>query len=49
MELARSLVAIKKPTDAGQILGEFDRRYPKAAAAVKGRATAARTQAKCAV
>ena len=49
VELARSLVAIKKPTDACQILGEFDRRYPKATAAVKGRATAARTQAKCAV
>lgn len=49
VELARALVAIKKPTDACQILGEFDRRYPKATAAVKGRATAARTQAKCAV
>ena len=49
VELARSLVAIKKPTDACQILGEFDRRYPKATAAVKGRAAAARTQAKCAV
>ena len=33
---------------ARQILGEFDRRYPKATAAVKGRAAAARTQAKCA-
>ena len=47
VELARSLIAIKKPADACQILGEFDRRYPKAVAAVKGRATAARTQAKC--
>ncbi|MDO8381313.1 tol-pal system protein YbgF [Phenylobacterium sp.] len=48
VELARALVALKKPADACQILGEFDRRYPKAAAAVKGRAAAARTQAKCA-
>lgn len=48
VELSRSLIAIKKPVDACQILGEFDRRYPKATAAVKGRAAAARTQAKCA-
>ncbi|WP_340646664.1 tol-pal system protein YbgF [Phenylobacterium sp.] len=49
VELARALIAIKKPADACQILGEFDRRYPKAVAAVKGRATAARTQAKCTI
>lgn len=48
VELARSLTAIKKPTDACQTLAEFDRRYPKATAGVKGRAAAARTQAKCA-
>ena len=48
VELARTLIALKKPADACQILGEFDRRYPKAVAAVKGRATVARTQAKCA-
>ncbi len=48
VELARALIVLKKPTDACQILGEFDRRYPKAVAAVKGRAAAARTQAKCA-
>ena len=48
VELARSLIAIRKTADSCQILGEFDRRYPKAAPAVKGRAAAARTQAKCA-
>lgn len=47
VELARALIAIRKPDDACQILGEFDRRYPKAVAAVKGRAAAARIQAKC--
>ncbi len=34
VELARSLVALKKPTDACQTLAEFGRRYPKAPAAV---------------
>lgn len=47
VELARSLIAIRKPADSCQILGEFDLRYPKATPAVKGRAAAARTQAKC--
>ena len=48
VELARSLIAVKKPTDACQTLAELGRRYPKAPAAVASRAAAARTQAKCA-
>jgi tol-pal system protein YbgF len=48
VELARSLVALKKPTDACQTLAEFARRYPKAPAATASRAAATRTQAKCA-
>lgn len=47
VELARSLVAVKKAADACQILDEFDRRYPKASAPVQSRANVARTQAKC--
>ena len=49
VELAKSLVALKKPVDACQLLGEFPRRYPKAAPAVVKRAAAVRTQAKCAI
>ena len=48
VELSRSLIALKKPTDACQTLAEFRRRYPKAPATVASRAAAARTQAKCA-
>ena len=48
VELSRSLIALKKPADACQTLEELARRYPKAPASVMGRATAARTQAKCA-
>ena len=48
VELARSLIALKKPTDACQTLAELGRRYPKAPAAVTARAAATRTQAKCA-
>lgn len=48
VELSRSLIALKKPTDACQTLAELSRRYPKAAAAVQTRAASARTQAKCA-
>jgi tol-pal system protein YbgF len=48
VELSRSLIALKKPTDACTALGEFARRYPKAAPNVAARAAAARTQAKCA-
>lgn len=47
VELSRELAALKKPAEACQMLGEFDRRYPKAAAPVKSRAAAVRTQAKC--
>lgn len=47
VELSRSLIALKKPTDACAALGEFTKRYPQAPAAVKTRAAAARTQAKC--
>lgn len=48
VELARSLVALKKPADACQTLTEFNRRYPKAPATIASRAAATRTQAKCA-
>jgi len=48
VELARSLIVLKKPSDACTALGEFKRRYPKAPAAVASRAAQARTQAKCA-
>jgi len=48
VELARSLVALKKPADACPTLAEFARRYPKAPANVISRATATRAQAKCA-
>lgn len=47
VELARSLVAMKKPVDACQTLAELGRRYPKAPAAVTTRAAATRAQAKC--
>jgi tol-pal system protein YbgF len=48
VELARSLVALKKPTDACKTLTEFSRQYPKAPANIVSRAAATRTQAKCA-
>lgn len=48
VELSRSLIALRKPTDACQALGEFARRYPKAPPTVAARAAAARSQAKCA-
>lgn len=48
VELARSLVALKRTTQACQTLGELNRRYPNASTGVKNRAAAARTQAKCA-
>ncbi|TAJ68534.1 MAG: tol-pal system protein YbgF [Phenylobacterium sp.] len=48
VELARSLVALKKPSDACQTLAEFARRYPKAPPNIASRAAATRTQAKCA-
>lgn len=47
VELARSLVALRKPADACQTLGELNRRYPKAPVAVKNRAAATAAQARC--
>ena len=47
-ELARSLVALKKPDDACATLSELSKRYPKAPAAVTTRAAATARQAKCA-
>lgn len=47
VELARSLVALKKPQDACQALAELGRRYPKAPSPVLSRAATVRTQAKC--
>jgi tol-pal system protein YbgF len=48
VELSRELLALKRNLDACQMLGELDRRYPKAMPAAKSRAQATRTQAKCA-
>ncbi|ACG79503.1 conserved hypothetical protein [Phenylobacterium zucineum HLK1] len=48
VELARSLVALKKPQDACRTLAELPKRYPKAPANITSRAAATRTQAKCA-
>jgi tol-pal system protein YbgF len=47
VELARELVADRRPEPACQILAELPKHYPKAAAAVKSRAAAASAQAKC--
>lgn len=47
VELARELIALKKPAEACQALGEFSKRYSKATASVKSRAAAAGAQAKC--
>jgi tol-pal system protein YbgF len=47
-ELARSLVALKKPQDACAALAELGKRYPKAPAAVTARAATTAKQAKCA-
>lgn len=48
LELARALVALKKPADACQTLDELARRYPKAPPSVMTRAQTVRAQAKCA-
>ncbi|MCR5874434.1 tol-pal system protein YbgF [Phenylobacterium sp. J426] len=48
VELARSLVALKKPQDACRTLAELPKRYPKAPANITSRAASTRTQAKCA-
>lgn len=47
VELARELVALKKPADACQTLAEVPKHYPKAPAAVKARAATLAAQAKC--
>jgi tol-pal system protein YbgF len=47
VELARSLVQLKKPDDACQTLTELKRKYPKAPAAITSRAATVRLQAKC--
>jgi tol-pal system protein YbgF len=47
VKLALSLLAVNKPTDACQVLGEFDRHYAKASAAEKARADGVRVKAKC--
>jgi tol-pal system protein YbgF len=48
VKLSQSLLALGKPQDACGALGEFDRRYPKAAPALKARAAATRNRAQCA-
>ena len=47
VKLARSLIALNKPTDACHTLAEFDRRYPGAPPPAKAKADAARAAAKC--
>ena len=47
VELARELVALKKPEDACQALAELPKHYPKAPAAVKARAAETSARAKC--
>jgi tol-pal system protein YbgF len=47
VELARSLVALKKTDDACAALSELPKRYPKAPAAVASRAASVSKQAKC--
>ncbi|MET3526100.1 tol-pal system protein YbgF [Phenylobacterium koreense] len=48
LELSRSLIALKKPSDACATLAELSKRYPNAPAGVQSRAAQARGQAKCA-
>jgi tol-pal system protein YbgF len=47
VELARSLVALKKPEDACATIAELPKRYPKAPPAVANRAAAVKRQASC--
>lgn len=47
LELSRELVALKKTSEACATVGELERRYPKAPAAIKTKAKALSTQAKC--
>jgi tol-pal system protein YbgF len=48
VKLSNSLIALKQTSEACKTLGEFDRRYASAPAAIKARARTARTTAKCA-
>ena len=48
VKLSQSLVELNKPADACGALGEFERRYPHAAPALKARAQAVRARAQCA-
>ena len=47
VRLALSLVELNRTQEACAALNEFDRRYAKAPAATKARASAAREKAKC--
>jgi tol-pal system protein YbgF len=47
VELARSLMVLKKPSDACAALAELKKRYPKPPASVKTRAETVSRQAKC--
>ena len=47
LDLSKSLVAMGKPADACQTLGELARRYPKAAPSVTKAAGGVRAQARC--
>ncbi len=47
VELARSLVQLKKPADACQALTELSHRYPKSPPAITSRAASVKLQAKC--
>ena len=48
LKLARSMVALKKTTEACRTLDELSKRYPKAPAQVASRAASTRVAAKCA-
>jgi tol-pal system protein YbgF len=48
VELSRALLALGNTSGACQTLAELPKRYPKAPAAVAGRAASTKTQAKCA-
>ena len=48
LKLARSMVALKKTTEACRTLDELSKRYPKASAQVASRAASTRVAAKCA-
>jgi tol-pal system protein YbgF len=47
VKLARSLIEIKKTSEACGILSDFNSHYPRATATVKSSAAAARTRARC--